>query len=320
MPTKPTSKTLWSNLDHTVWKKRAHWPSFKKLLIALSGGLDSMALLSVFSRLARAGSFEIFAVNVHHGPGPQEDWRHQAQVHCQTVCENLGIDFFSAGPSKVELRSEADLRVFRYQELEKIRLENQCEFILTAHHADDLFETRFLRLLRGTGPQGLEAMSEFEGPLWRPFLEIPRADLIAYVKQNLLIYVDDPSNECSDPMRNWLRHELFPSIEARQSGLVRNLGRSLQLLVDSLASEMPLPLTFLGVREIAFSREEYHRLSSIKQRQLLAGLIHKLGLQHYSQGQIEEIQKRLDNIQKVHTFQLGNLCWHIDAWQVRAKA
>lgn len=312
-------KTVWSDLDHKIWKRRSEWPPFKKLLIAFSGGVDSTALLSIFHRLSGPGNFEVLAAHIHHGDGPTKAWRDTALESCRQVCAEHDIPFVHGGPSVLPLGTEEQMRDYRYQEMRRLKEQHQCDFILTAHHADDLLETRLLRLLRGTGPLGLAALLPLEGDLWRPLLESSRGDLLDYVNKNQLKFLEDPSNSSLDPQRNWVRHELIPFLDARQEGMSATLGRSLQHLVEAMELPLPIELTKTGGNGLSFSRQSYWGLSKGEQRRLIATVFAKLGLRDYSHGQIEEILKRLDNPQIVHTFTLRTVLWSIDAKQVLAE-
>jgi len=313
-------KRVWSGLDHKIWRGRSSWPRFKRVLVALSGGVDSVALLSVFHRLTKASFFEILAVNIHHGPGAQESWRSETQEMCRSICENWGIKMIESKPSVKELKSEEDLRDFRYEELRKLKDEFQCDFILTAHHADDLLETRFLRIMRGTGPLGLEALREFDEDLWRPFLEVTKEEILHYASENQLKFVEDPSNQSVDPMRNWLRHELFPMMESRQTGVLQNMSRSFQLLVEFLDSEVDnIDLIDSRHKGVEFERDLYLSLSDQDQRKILVKSLLRLQLRNYSHGQILEIQKRLDNSQNIHNFMLASTSWSVDAKRIHVS-
>lgn len=314
-------KTIWSALDHQVWRTHSAWPQFHRLLVALSGGVDSVVALSVLRRLSGVARFQVTACHVHHGPGPSESWRNEALSHCRQLCEQLQVQFVSRGPSVTSLKTEADMRSFRYAELLRVCAEQNCDYLVTAHHADDLLETRMLRLLRGTGPEGLEAMREFDHhrKIWRPLLGVSHWQVLEYAHENQLKFINDPSNLSLDPMRNWLRHEIFPLLEARQSGIVDNLGRSLQLLVESLATSERYELFRFEDGALGYEVFLYRNLSSREQRQVLAKMLLELGIRDYSLGQIKEVQKRLDNPQKINNFNLKNALWNIDAKHVRVK-
>lgn len=311
-------KAVWSGLDHKIWRNRSSWPRFQRILVGLSGGVDSVTLLSIIHRLSRAARFEVFACTIHHGPGPTEAWRTQAQELGKQISQNLGVTWVTNEPCINELKSEEDLRDFRYRELRKLREKYKCDFILTAHHSDDLLETRFLRLMRGTGPLGLEALREWDGDLWRPLLEISKEEIIQYATVNQLKFIEDPSNATVDPLRNWLRHELFPFMEARQKGVIQNMARSFQLLVEFLDSEVDnIDLVDTNQQGVEFERDLYLSLSDQDQRKILVKALLRVGLRNYSHGQILEIQKRLDNSQNMHSFSLGAALWAVDAKQIR---
>lgn len=343
-------KTKWSSLDHKIWRSRDHWPSPKRILVAFSGGKDSTALLSVLRRLSQAGGFDVLAAHIHHGSGKNEGWRDQAQSHCRVFCRDHdvelleGLNSFKENLSKhpegaadsggirpkpkpeakptdgLGLRSEAQLRAYRYQELRRLSQEQGCDWIVTAHHADDLLETRMLRLLRGTGPQGLKAMTEVEEGVWRPFLSVTRREIDQYVTENHLPFIEDPSNESLDPTRNWLRHEILPALEARQTGFVTNLGRSLHLLVEALQGG-PLDLSIESAPEggLQVCRWTFESLSGHDKGRALALILRRLGLENYSSGQIQEIRKQLDSERKVHMFTFAACLWTIDARRIKVS-
>ncbi len=322
-------KQLWHSLEHKIWKQHASWPSMKRLLVGFSGGADSVVLLSVFSKLASVMKVEIVAAHVHHGVNENQliekaaSWRDEAQKFCINFADKYEIKIILGGPSTQKLESEESLRNFRYQELNRIREEEKCDFILTAHHADDLLETRLLRLMRGTGPTGLEALKDlnFETHLWRPFLTISKKEILNYIHEQQLSFIEDPSNQSLDPTRNWLRNELIPQLDKRQKGMSENLSRSLQLIVDEITHQKSSPpltniLSPQQSNEIVIDRAYYCALSSLEQRHHIAQILIKLGIKNYTQGQIKEVQKRLDNSQRVHTFTIAAAQWRVDARQI----
>lgn len=312
-------KWSWSPLDHKIWKNRSQWPPFKRVLVAFSGGIDSMVLLRIMKNLSFVGSFEVIAANVHHGPGPASLWRSECARFCEALCQEWEIEFHGVGPSPNGLKNEEELRHFRYEELRKLKSTLSCDFILTAHHADDLLETRLLRLLRGTGGQGLLAMAPFEADLGRPLLNIAKKEILDYAELQGLKPMEDPSNQELEPMRNWVRRELIPFLEARQSGLSSNLGRSLQLLVDERQESSTFGWLELKQGLYCYSRTEYLLLNPMERKRLIAEVFQRMDVVEYSHGQIDEIVKRLDSAQRVLSFKVGGLLWDIDAKQVKVQ-
>lgn len=188
------------------------------IALALSGGLDSTALLHVLARVGHVQGIKIHALHVHHGLSPNADvWL----SHCRCQCDALGVSFHHA---KVHVAVgsheglEAQARRLRYAALSRLAQEAGCTRVLLAHHQDDQAETVLLQALRGAGVAGLAAMprvAQRGGVLWlRPWLDQPRAVLQAYVHHHGLAHVDDESNLDLRFARNAVRHELHPVLEA----------------------------------------------------------------------------------------------------------
>lgn len=315
------------DLDHQVWKllKAGAWQD-KKILVALSGGVDSLALLRVLFKLL--SPTKLHACYVHHGAdkNPQyQSYRDSAAVFCRQICEQWQIPFSilqgSSSSSSASASSEADYRDLRYELLEAFRAKSECNFIATGHHLDDLTETRLLRLVRGTGAQGLPAMQTQQDFLLRPFLQISKEELKSYLRLEGLAFFEDPSNQSLDPLRNWLRQSWLPDLESRQPGAVKALGRSLETIVEEIQQRPwgALLRQNESYQQPGLSRAFYLTLSFAEQRRLLAQYLFSLEVRDFSQAHLEEIQKRLDNSQKVITFRLAGCCWSINAEQIFAE-
>ncbi|AGY91962.1 hypothetical protein SPICUR_04925 [Spiribacter curvatus] len=183
------------------------------LVVAFSGGVDSTVLL----HLAVQSRWPVRAVHVHHGLHENADrWAD----HCRRTGDRLGVSVDTRSISSINGDGEgleAAARAERYRVLGDALQGDEC--LLTAHHADDQFETLLYRLLRGTGPSGMGGiqprMPFGHGWLIRPLLATPRAQLEAHARANDLHWIDDPSNASLDHDRNYLRHRVIPSIEAR---------------------------------------------------------------------------------------------------------
>ena len=187
------------------------------VVIALSGGLDSVVLAHAFSQLCPA-SMPLKAVYIHHGLQKEADnW----QSFCENFCSALNIDFESIRitvDNSQRQGLEAAAREARYQALfEKVA---EGGVLLTAHHRQDQAETLLLNLFRGAGLRGLAAMPviksvDFEGKSLfhaRPFLPLSKQTLHEYAQTHSLNWVEDPSNQSSEFKRNYLRNEMWPKI------------------------------------------------------------------------------------------------------------
>lgn len=198
-------------------------------LIALSGGLDSTALLSLFRKLREnQPHLRLRAIHIHHGLSPNAD--HWA-THCQTLCDKFDIPL-TIERVKVDASQgiEAGAREARYQ---AIRQHIQPdEMLVTAHHLNDQTETFFLALKRGSGLQGLGAMQPqstlFGMKIFRPLLPFSRAQLADYVRAEKLHWVEDESNADNRYDRNFLRNQILPTLRERWTHIDEAVQRSAQ--------------------------------------------------------------------------------------------
>ncbi|MGB5131705.1 MAG: tRNA lysidine(34) synthetase TilS, partial [Steroidobacteraceae bacterium] len=204
------------------------WPR-ARLCIALSGGVDSVALLHACRRVSGTQpAVQLRAIHVHHGLQPASgEWSTQ----CAALCARLDVPF-----ETVELQLapapgasiEAAARDARYQAL-RSRL-SPGEALLTAHHEDDQLETVLLQLFRGAGVAGLSAMPASapfgDGMLLRPLLGVTRAAIDGYAQAAGLERINDPSNLSQRFDRGFLRRDIAPLLRARWPSVARSVSRS----------------------------------------------------------------------------------------------
>lgn len=305
-------------LEHEVWKKIKEYELIQsQFVVSLSGGLDSVALLVL---LKSAIGEKLSAFYFHHGENENLDYRNQALVFNQNLCRQLDVDFYSAKNSDF-VKSEAGLREKRYQALLDFKQEHSFDVIALGHHRDDLLETRLLRLIRGTGGQGLVAMKEWSMPYFRPLLEISKKQLREYLAFKGVEYIEDPSNQITDPLRNWLREAWLKPLARKQKGSIDSLARSLETISQELSSENEFQLLLKNnqVTEIGISRVFYLSLNTRDQLRLLAQYVLQQNLRDISQSQLREIQKRLDNSQNEYTFNVGHVLWVVNAQHVKVQ-
>lgn len=224
------------HLDAIRRAVRSHglWQPGQGVLVACSGGRDSMALLGLLCALRPSLKHHVVAAHVDHGLQPNHLDMMEI-VRQQSV--KLGVPFASAA---VIVRPGADLegraRLLRYGALQRLADSHQCAVIVTAHHADDQAETLLMRLARGVGPNaraGVRRKRVGEGvPVVRPVLDLSRADLAACADWLKTPWVEDPSNASADPTRNRLRHRVLPELEAAVPGAASGLSRSTALAAE----------------------------------------------------------------------------------------
>ena len=199
-------------------------PGDQRVRIAFSGGLDSTVLLHAAARLDIPG---LEAMHVDHRLRPDAA---QQAAHCRRTAQGIGCAFQvreleTLAPQANGL--EAAAREARYARLREGL--GAADLILSGQHADDQAETFLLAALRGSGPEGLQAMRPLrrEGATWlgRPLLGLPRATLADYAEREGLAWYDDPSNRDTRFDRNFLRQSVLPLLRERFGG-VNGLARA----------------------------------------------------------------------------------------------
>lgn len=187
---------------------------FKRLLLAVSGGLDSICLAHYFICNKEALGIEWLGIaHVHHGLREETADRDAAFVEAFAKAHN--IPFFlkkldGDALKKAEGSLEENARDARYKALQ-IAAEN-CDAIVTAHHAGDQAETMYMRLRRGTTLAGLRGIQEVRDNIYRPLLNTTRAELLAYARENNLEWCEDESNSDVKFARNKVRHVYLPQL------------------------------------------------------------------------------------------------------------
>lgn len=319
----------WLDLEHRIWRTLQTVTDGKpaRILVGFSGGADSLALLWALCRVAggRGSGLAISACHVHHGNAAtpaQQNYRDSALVFCQNFCEKHGIPFVAKVPAYETLSSEEEFRQFRHQALAEAKTQMGADWIALAHHADDLLETRLMRLIRGTGAQGLRAMGLVQRDLLRPLLTLPKVALTQYLQEFALAPVEDPSNAEAHAFRNWVRNEWLPLLERRQPGASESLARSLELLASEAGTEEenadPLApsLSSVFLDGPALSRVGFMALSRFQQKQALAQFVFRHNKRDFTHAHIEELLKRLANSRNELTFRIGGIDWCVNAQQI----
>ncbi|NNF31260.1 MAG: tRNA lysidine(34) synthetase TilS [Flavobacteriaceae bacterium] len=198
----------------------------KKLLIACSGGLDSVVMTYLFKDMG----FDIGLAHCNFSLRGSESDGDEAFV--TDLAEKLNI------PSYVETfdtREYADTRKLsiqmaarelRYLWFDEILRDFHCDFLLTAHHADDNLETLFINLSRGTGLRGLTGIPEQSDNLVRPLLPFSRDEILKYAKEERYFWREDSSNKEIDYLRNAIHHDVIPPLKRHIPKLLKSLEKT----------------------------------------------------------------------------------------------
>ena len=206
------------------------------VLVGLSGGPDSVCLLTVLDRLKETFNLDLHAVYVDHNLRPAET---PAEIaYCKKLCEGMKVDFRvksidvkgyvkEHGGNKQEAA-----RDLRYRAFHEAATEIRADRIGLAHNADDQAETVFMRLIRGTGASGLAGMPAKRGPVIRPLLEVERKDIEAFLGSENIPCVVDSSNLKTDYFRNRFRLMIMPELKKMNPNLIQGVNNTVSVLQE----------------------------------------------------------------------------------------
>ena len=203
----------------------------KRVLIALSGGADSVALAAMLADARKEYGLTLFAAHVDHAIRPESA---ADAAFCKALCARLDIPLHAV---RVDVPAEAErsgeglesaARRLRYEALRRIQGEVRADAIALAHHMDDQAETVLMHLARGAGPEGIGGMRAVSGDLYRPLLGLRKAELVEYLRVRGLPWREDATNRVPDTPRNALRLHGIPELEKCYPQFVRAAARYAQ--------------------------------------------------------------------------------------------
>jgi len=267
-----------------------------RVLLAVSGGIDSMVMLDVFSRMQSGWNLSLSVGHVNHqlrGADSQKD-----EEFVRTSAQALGLKFLSDRVNVREYQSEHRLskqeaaRALRYEFFERSRIETQSDVVATAHHADDNAETVLMNALRGAGVRGLSGIPTRREPgsIIRPLLFAYRSEIEQYAIARNLRHREDLSNSSLAYTRNALRHTLIPFLNEelrtdaskslnRVSALMRSLGEMLSFETAKIASDI------VNVRDgmTVLSISALHLQPLVLQEEIVLGVLRDHGIEPTAQ-------------------------------------
>lgn len=297
----------------------------ERLVIGLSGGADSVALLDLLVELRRERELHLVAAHLDHGLRPESD---ADADFCRRLCHRLEVELHVRRRDVAALAREegggieAAGRRARYAFFEELRREHTCDRIATAHHLDDHVETLFLWLGRGTGLAGLRGIEASTAERVRPLRSFRRFELRRHLQERGLDWCEDPSNADPRRRRNRLRAELLPvfeeifgaSVGERLDGFSRRAAEDLRAL-DALVERAR---TECGEQEIPggrmLDRGAFLALPQVLQRQVLeritASRARAGGHQRWNEARLRDVLGRMERARAGEDLSLpgGGLC------------
>lgn len=209
----------------------------KSLIIAVSGGADSVALLTACCSISTRLGLRIEAVNCNfHLRGKESN---RDSEFTARLCEALGVklhaieynvdDYINEHPV---ISTEMACRELRYRDFFRIAEDGKFDRVAVAHNADDDIETMMLNMLRGSGSRGLKGMDIDNGKVIRPLLSISRAEIEKYLESSGIDYITDSSNLTNAYRRNFIRHDVLPLLEQRWHGARKSLSKTISIMKE----------------------------------------------------------------------------------------
>lgn len=195
------------------------------ILLAVSGGVDSMVMLQLFHRLH-------FNISVAHcNFGLRGDASSEDEKICKNICEELKIPFFHqnfetekfANEEKVSIQMAA--RTLRYTWFEALMDQHHFSFLATAHHGDDQAETILLNLMMGKGVGTLQGIPLKNKRIIRPMLSFSKKEIQSYAQEKNIMWREDESNSTTDYQRNFIRHKVLPLLQELNPSVQESLIR-----------------------------------------------------------------------------------------------
>ncbi len=256
----------------------------ESILVCCSGGVDSMVLTHLMNRASSDLGLRLAILHVDHGI--RGDASSRDAMFVKDVSRKLSMPFFleelNLGSNLPNMEEYA--RIKRYRAITKCMSENSFEYAATGHTMDDQAETVIFRLVRGSGPRGMEGMHfRREDGIIRPLLGLTKHQLVAYARENNIDHVEDASNKDTHFARNLIRKEIIPMMKRINQGVVANVARFsivaseenkvLQAIVrETLKKSIDLDWGVIKVLRL----EEILRIPSAVAKRLVIGVVSDL--------------------------------------------
>ncbi len=213
------------------------------ILVAVSGGPDSMALLAAAIQVSRSLPIRAYAAHLVHHPDSEEARMRAKFVQKFCISRKVPLEIESLRRVRDSGKSPEEwMREKRYQFLREAARKFSCDWVLVGHHADDQAETLLQRIVAGVGWRGLSGIPKRRDIWLRPFLDLRKADLIRYCEKNAIPYMEDPANQDLNRPRNRIRHEILPVLQEKLNpevvAAMVKLGRWAEEVNEIVAAEV----------------------------------------------------------------------------------
>ena len=268
--------------------------SVSKLIIAVSGGVDSIVLFHLCLKL----KLNFFVAHCNFKLREKESDLDEKFVRDLAIKHNIKFYTKSFNTKKLSNNDNKSIqmvaRELRYSWFEELSKELNIKHILTAHHLDDSLETFLINLSRGSGIDGLLGIPEVNDTVYRPLLIFKKDEILSYAKENKITWREDSSNKKREYLRNQIRLEVIPKLKEINPNLLDNFSKSIDRLQQSKSIIKDKMDDF--IKNVSFTRDEkiYFEINKIKKVSNIDAYLYEL-LKKYNFTQWDDIRDLLDS-------------------------
>ncbi len=284
-----------------------------RIVVGLSGGADSCALLHSLSQLSQTLGIWIIAAHLNHGIRQEEAMRDEE--FSKTFAGICNVDFVSKTVDvpeyarRCKISDEMAGRQLRYEFFDEVSRKYNCSKIAVAHNQNDRVETIFLNLTRGTGSDGFEGIKPKNGNVIRPLIETSRTDIECYAHENDISYVTDSTNLTDVYARNIIRNKVIPELEKINPGVITNILRCSDIVgtENDFAENLISSSDIFRVKEheVLIDKSEFISLHrALARRTLLKGI--KLLCGNTLNVSLKQVDSVCENLKTGNVFRFGN--------------
>lgn len=208
-----------------------------KVILAISGGVDSMTLLDLFIKNYQTDKLVICHLNHKIRKDSKKDHK-----LIKKICKEHKLKYFYKSKSaerfarKHKLNLESAGRKLRYDFFNKVLIKTKAKYIVTAHHQDDLVETILMNLIRGCSLNGLIGLKQFNENKYRPLLQFTKKQITEYSKENNIQFNEDSTNKDTTYLRNYIRKHLLPKTDNKKIVFLSNYVQKFQEKIKKLTT------------------------------------------------------------------------------------
>ena len=281
------------------------------VIVGASGGPDSQFMIYILDKFRKELGFSLVLAHLNHLHRAEAD---KDEDLVRKTARKLGIEFYSRSRSMDDLAKELKIspedagRRLRYEFFNDLAKKYSSSKIAVAHNKDDQAETVLMRIIRGTGLDGLRAMDYMTGNIIRPILDIKKSQIIKYLDENNISYAIDYTNFENDYTRNKIRLDIIPILEEINSNVIDSvfslstLAKDDLKILDKVVDDKFKEMANVKQREISFDKEKFDQIDPALLRRILRKAVELL------KGQIKDLSKEnLDDFLKIRNLETGKV-------------